>query len=590
MQYLGMAAILITPAIRFDPLWIAISVAIATVASFMALWLTFRLKSARHRYIVLGRLGASVVMGLAIAGMHYSGMAAARFPLGAFCRGGVTLDSLLFAISISIAACSLLVVTLITSVFDAHFEARAGLQAERLLAANVKLNYQATHDALTGIPNRVSFLSRLESAVSECGTAPQPPLLAVMVIDLDRFKIVNDSLGHGYGDRILQEATARLVSVLAEGNMVARLGGDGFLAMVRSHDTQEIIQTAGRIVQSLARVYQVDTLELHLTASVGATTYPFDSSEAEVLISHADEAMYQAKHSGGNGFRFFVPGTTIFTRERLELENDLRIAAQLNRLEVHYQPQVELISGRIVGFEALARWNHPIHGWIPPDEFIPLAEASDLILNVGRWVLESACKQTRGWHLQGFTHLNVAVNLSARQLRQPDLLSMIKKTVADNGLQPRHVDLELTETVVMSDAVRAIEVLEELHSAGFRVAVDDFGTGYSSMSYLKRLPVSKLKIDRSFVSDLGSSAKSDAIVRAVISLAHGLGMTVIAEGVETVAQRQILRSFGCDQLQGYLISRPKNVSDIAELLVSAPHALDDHLEDAYVDALVRGVG
>jgi EAL domain-containing protein (putative c-di-GMP-specific phosphodiesterase class I) len=290
--------------------------------------------------------------------------------------------------------------------------------------------------------------------------------------------------------------------------------------------------------------------------------------------------MYEAKHVGGNCFRFFVPGTTVFTKERLQLENDLRIASQLGQLRLHYQPQLDIASGRIVGVEALARWQHPTLGWVPPDEFIPLAESSDLIVQIGGWILNAACQQARLWYDRGFRDLSIAVNLSARQFRQPDLPAMILKTVAAHGLKPHQIELELTETVVMSEAHRSIEILEALHAAGFKVAVDDFGTGYSSMSYLKRLPVSKLKIDRSFVSDLGSSVKSDSIVKAIIALAHGLGLAVVAEGVETQSQRSILNSFGCDQYQGYLFSRPQNANDVEVLLRLPPQAIDEVELDA----------
>jgi EAL domain-containing protein (putative c-di-GMP-specific phosphodiesterase class I) len=273
-----------------------------------------------------------------------------------------------------------------------------------------------------------------------------------------------------------------------------------------------------------------------------------------------------------------VPGTTVFTMQRLELENDLRSAADLGELQLHYQPQVDIVSGRIMGLEALARWKHSSHGWISPSEFIPLAESSDLIVQIGQWILDEACRQTRSWHLQGFTDLTVAVNLSARQFRQAELVSMIQQTVARHGLLPKHIVIELTESVVMSDPDKAIAVLEQLHQSGFQVAVDDFGTGYSSMSYLKRLPVGKLKIDQSFVNDLGVSAKSDSIVKAVIALAHGLNMTVVAEGVETALQLAFLRAFGCDQYQGYLYSRPRNAADVVEFLARAPQPTADELD------------
>lgn len=586
MHYVGMSAILIFPAIIYNWPVVVASVLVAILASFAALWLTFNLRRTNHRWVWMARLGAAVIMGLAIAGMHYTGMAAAQFPMGAICSGGVTLDNQWLALVVSITTFSLLIITLIAGVFDAHLEMHARWHARRLEKANSQLNFQATHDTLTNLPNRARFLGALQSALEAVDAKPSNSLLAVMLVDLDRFKIVNDSLGHSYGDAILKEASTRLRYLLGDGEMAARLGGDEFLMLIRTKDARSVIYRANEIVLSLGKTYNIESVELHLAASVGITTYPFDRSTADVLISHADEAMYDAKHSGGNGIQFFVPGTTVFTVERLQLENDLRIAPQLGQLEVHYQPQVEIGSGRIVGLEALARWQHPVHGWVPPDEFIPLAEASDLIVHISRWILNAACKQLRLWHLEGFSDLSVAVNLSARQFRQPDLLAMIQKIVASHGLQPRHVVIELTESVVMSDAHRSVDTLEQLHQLGFKVAVDDFGTGYSSMSYLKRLPVNKLKVDRSFVSDLGASTKSDSIVKAIISLAHGLGMTVVAEGVETKAQRYLLAEFGCDEFQGYVFSRPRNSVDIVDLLRAKPQPVEEFIEGAQVDAVM----
>jgi diguanylate cyclase (GGDEF)-like protein len=587
MHYVGMSAILISPAITYNRPVVAASGLVAVLASFVALWLTFNLRRTTHRWVWMARLGAALVMGLAIAGMHYIGMAAAQFALGATCSGGVALDNQWLALVVSIATFSLLIITLVAGVFDAHLEMRVRGHARWLEKVNSQLNFQATHDTLTNLPNRVQFLGVLQSAIEAAEAKPSNTLLAVMLVDLDRFKIVNDSLGHSYGDAILKEAGTRLRYLLRDGEMAARLGGDEFLMLIKTNDARSVINRANEVVLSLGKTYNIEAVELHLAASVGITTYPFDRSAADVLISHADEAMYDAKHNGGNGIRFFVPGTTVFTVARLHLENDLRIAPQLGQLELHYQPQVEIRSGSIVGLEALARWQHPVHGWVPPDEFIPLAEASDLIVQIGRWILDAACKQLRLWHLEGFSDLSVAVNLSARQFRQPDLLGMIQKTVASHGLQPRHVVIELTESVVMSDAHRSFDTLEKLDRLGFKVAVDDFGTGYSSMSYLKRLPVDKLKVDRSFVSDLGASTKSDSIVKAIISLAHGLGMTVVAEGVETNAQRDLLAEFGCDQFQGYLFSRPRNAADIVELLKAKPQPLEEFIEGAQIDALLE---
>jgi diguanylate cyclase (GGDEF)-like protein len=568
MHYSGMSAIRVVPSLSYDPLLVAASVGIAISASFAALWLTFKLRGETHRYMWAARLAAAVVMGLAIAGMHYTAMAATKFQLGAFCQGGVALDSGLFGTFIAMASLALLAITLITAVFDANLESRSRRHAQRLQKANEGLSYLSSHDTLTDLPNRSLFIERLEQAIAESSAGNK--LIAVMLVDLDRFKIVNDSLGHGHGDAILREAAKRLRDSIADQGIVARMGGDEFLVLIQVVESKGIAVIANQIIGCLSQTYVVGAYELYLAASVGITTYPFDYSAPNVLISHADEAMHEVKHDGGNGFRFFVPGTTIFTMQRLQLENDLRYAAELEQLELHYQPQVDLASGRIVALEALVRWRHPSRGLIAPGEYIPLAEASDLIVTIGRWVLNEACRQTRVWRDQGFVDISIAVNLSARQFRQPDLLSMIQQAVTNNGLQPRNIVIELTESVVMSDGDRSTTILDELHNFGLQIAVDDFGTGYSSMSYLKRFPVSKLKIDRSFINDLGSSAKNDSIVKAMIQLAHGLGMTAIAEGVETMGQLSCLHALGCDQFQGYLCSRPRNSVEIAEVLRRDP--------------------
>jgi diguanylate cyclase (GGDEF)-like protein len=564
MHYMGMSAIRIVPAISYDPVLLAASVVIAVTASYAALWLTFSLRTGTHRYIWIARLGAAVVMGAAIAGMHYTAMAASIFQPGAFCRTGLALNERWVAISVAMAALGLLSITLVSSIFDSHLATRARLHAQRLQQVNARLRHQAMHDALTDLPNRSLFIERLRQTIAHPRSAHAA--VAVMLIDLDRFKAVNDSLGHSFGDTILKEVAARLRATTADLGIAGRLGGDEFLVFAEVEQPQQVIDIGLQIVRRLGERFNVGSLELYLGASVGITTFPFDNSEAEVLISHADEAMYDIKHRGGNGIRLFVPGTSVFTMERLELERDLRHAVERGQLELHYQPQVDIMSGRVRGLEALARWHHPQRGWIAPGDFIPLAESSDLIVGIGHWVLGEACRQLSAWRLEGIGGISIAVNLSARQFRQPDLLATIQRAVTANGLQPGQLDIELTESLVMSDADRSVESLEALHRSGFQIAVDDFGTGYSSMSYLKRLPVRKLKIDRSFVSDLGADLKSDAIVRSVISLAHGLGMVVIAEGVETARQLECLRDFGCDQYQGYLFSRPRSAADVSGLL------------------------
>jgi len=571
MHYIGMSSIPIAPAITYDPLLVAVSVAIAVGASFAALWLTFNIRKGVHSYARVASLGAAVVMGCAIAGMHYTAMAAANFPQGAVCQGGLTLDNRWLAIVVAVATLALLAITLITAVFDARLESRTLRDAERLERANARLHYQSTHDSLTDLPNRTAFIDRLQQAIEQ--TATTSTLLAIIVVDLDRFKSINDSLGHGYGDAILRDVAQRLQAAIGDYGFAARLGGDEFLVLARVEQAKDVARLGEQIVRAVSRVYSAGPLELYLAASVGITTYPFDNATPEVLIAHADEAMYEIKRDGGHGYRFFVPGTTIYTIGRLQLESDLRRAVELGQFEVHYQPVVEVQSGRITGLEALARWRHPHRGWIAPSEFIPLAEASDVIAQIGEWVLNESCRQARAWVDQGFGDISIAVNLSARQFIQPNLLATIQESIARNGLRARNLVIELTESAIMREASRSIEILDQLHGSGFQIAVDDFGTGYSSMSYLKQLPVSKLKIDRSFINDLGTGAKNDSIVRAVIALAHALGMVVVAEGVETKAQLMHLLAYGCDQYQGYYCSKARNAAEITEYLRRDPQAL-----------------
>jgi diguanylate cyclase (GGDEF)-like protein len=577
MHYIGMSAIQVSPAISYDPVLVAASVLIAVVASFVALWLTFNLRGKNHRHVWAARLGASVVMGLAIAGMHYTGMAAARFAVGSYCHGGFALDDHWLAACVAIATIALLSITVTAMIYDAHLESHARLHALGLQQANERLQHEVTHDALTNLPNRALFIDQLARTIHNVGS--EQPLVAVMFVNLDRFRRVNESLGHSHGNTVLQEVATRLLAETGERGTLARLGGDDFLVLIPAAQIQHVAILAAQIVQSLSRPYSVGAITVHLAASVGITTYPFDNSQPSVLISHADEILSEVKRRGGNGFDFFLPGTTLFTPERLQLENDLREAAQLGQLELHYQPKVDIYSGAITGLEALARWRHPRRGWISPGEFIPLAETSDLIVEMGRWILNEACRQTKVWRNAGYVGMSVAINISGRQFRRPDLLSMIHQALAQNGLQPQDIEVELTESVVMSDADRSIETLKHLRDLGVHIAVDDFGTGYSSIGYLKRLPVGTLKIDRSFIVDLGTSTKSNEIVKAVVSLAHGLDMIVIAEGVETETQLSILRSCGCDQYQGYLYSQPRSAEEITELLNHDPRSAQLSAED-----------
>jgi diguanylate cyclase len=415
-----------------------------------------------------------------------------------------------------------------------------------LAHVNQELKRQATHDALTGIANRVLFVEHMEEAVQ----TRQP--FAICVFDLDRFKIINDSLGHGAGDLLLKHVSDRLVSITRSTDTLARAGGDEFLVLLRDvGSVLEIEALVARWMSALSQPYHLTGLELHVSPSIGISRYPNDGTNAEDLLSRADEAMYFAKRNGRKTFRFFDSNVMGFSRDRLEIEADLRSALSRGQLALHYQPKIDIATGEMRSVEALIRWRHPKRGSIPPGEFIPIAEESGLILEIGDWVIREACRQAREWQQRHMPFLRVAVNVSPLQFRQANFVKKVHAALREHSLDATFLEIELTEATLMSNAETSVALLEELSQLGVVVAIDDFGTGYSSMSYLQRFPIDKLKIDRSFISDVASNAGDASIVRAIISLAHGLRLKVIAEGVESEEQLGILRRMGCDQYQGF---------------------------------------
>ena len=430
-----------------------------------------------------------------------------------------------------------------------------------------ELEFQARHDALTGLANRNLLNERLERAISSARHGSTE--LWVVFVDLDRFKFINDTLGHEAGDILLKVLAERLKLAVREADTVARMGGDEFVLVLPEGASRgagmAVIQN---IMDAVAEPLTIQSHEFFLTCSIGIAAYPSDGGTAETLTKHADIAMYRAKEMGRNTWQFYTPAMSERTLERLEIEADLRHALERNQFVLHYQPQLDLVSGNIVGMEVLLRWNHPQHGTIAPSRFIALAEEMGLIIPIGAWVLRQACAQTQAWRVAGMAELRVAVNLSPRQFTQKGLVQSIESILHDTGLDARLVELEVTESMVMTDVDNAITILRDLKHLGVQIAIDDFGTGYSSLSYLRRFPIDVLKIDQSFVNDIVMQADDAAIVRAIISLAHGLRLKVIAEGVETVEQLGFLRNHGCNQVQGYLFSRPVPAEEFAALVKS----------------------
>jgi diguanylate cyclase (GGDEF)-like protein/PAS domain S-box-containing protein len=427
-----------------------------------------------------------------------------------------------------------------------------------------KIRYQAYHDMLTGLPNRLLFNDRLELALARAIRHKES--VGVVFLDLDHFKHINDSLGHAIGDLLLQGVASRLKALVRDEDTVARLGGDEFILLVPGlAGAEDAAQLASRIQLALERPFRLRGRELYVTASLGLTLFPDDGGDLDTLVKNADLAMYRAKEEGRNTFQMFTSSLQVKARERLRLEGQLRKGLERGEFLPFYQPVLEMASGRVVGMEALARWRR--HGRvIAPNQFIPLAEETGLIVKLGERLLEMACRQTAKWRAQGFGQLKVAVNLSARQFQQQDLLEMVRSVLERTGLPPEGLELEITESTVMANVAQAAQILKSLAAMGVRLGLDDFGTGYSSLYYLKQFPISTLKIDRSFIMDIPDDPDDMAIAQAVISLARSLGLKVVAEGVETPAQLGFLRSQGCDYLQGYIFRPPLAAAHMENLL------------------------
>jgi diguanylate cyclase (GGDEF)-like protein/PAS domain S-box-containing protein len=446
----------------------------------------------------------------------------------------------------------------------------AGIAIERKLAEE-RIHFMANHDSLTGLPNRTLLKDRLSQAILYAQRYGRG--VSVVFIDLDNFKFVNDSLGHNAGDELLTIIAERMVDSVRAADTVVRLGGDEFVILILDQPNSDIVcETVEKLKTVIAETVQVKGHDFKVTASIGVATYPNDGTDADSLLANADAAMYRAKETGRDNFQFYTQSLNKEANEKFQLQTDLRLAIGRSEFILLYQPQVELRTGRVFAVEALIRWNHPTLGVIPPIKFIPLAEACGLIVPIGDWVLHEACRQNKAWQDAGLPSVNISVNISARQFREKDLVSRVVRALQISGLDGQFLELELTESLIMQDVASAVATMKELQGLGVQLSIDDFGTGYSSLSSLKTFPVARLKIDKSFINDLGTNENANAVASAVISLGHKLNLKVIAEGVETDEQVAFLRDNNCDEMQGNHFSRPLAPGDIGDVL-EAPRRL-----------------
>lgn len=433
--------------------------------------------------------------------------------------------------------------------------AKAILEAMERTKMEQRIIHMAFHDDLTNLPNRVLLNKRLQELFLKAEAAGD--MLAVIFLDLDRFKIINDTLGHFVGDWLLKEVTNRLLSYVPEHDIIARFSGDEFIIVLSGiGSSAEVTTFAEGLTRLFIQPFVYENQDLFVTASAGISLYPMNGTDEETLIRNADTAMYVSKEKGGDTFHLYRPEMNKRSMERLNLETNLRKALERNEITLYYQPLVELQTGSLYGMESLVRWNHPQLGMVSPSDFIPMAEESGLIVPIGNWVLRQACEQTRLWQRMGFNHLIISVNISVNQLQQNDFLSYIRSTLEETGLEPERLYLEITEHVAMKNVSYISDTMDALREMGVQISIDDFGTGYSSLSYLKRFPVHTLKIDQSFIRDITTDEDNAAIVTALIAMSRQLKIKSLAEGVETIEQLEFLRDQGCDEIQGYVYSRP----------------------------------
>lgn len=544
----------IEPGIQYDLRLVALSVSVAVGACGLALWMAFRLKQ-RSRHAVWMRAGAAVLMGSAIAGMHYIGMAAASFPTGSRCTASaLAKGSSWLSVAVVAGGFAVMAIARVSAVLDRIGKALALKLAASLADANESLTYVSLHDPLTQLSNRSLLEDKLRHTMR--GVPNAEPALAVLFIDLDNFKSVNDAYGHQAGDALLVEMAQRIAALFTASDTVARFGGDEFVVAARFDSVGQAMLFADCILAAARRPFNVEGEPLRLSVSVGVALYPGDGESVHEVIRNADAAMYQAKAQGRDRQCFFDPSMTAHAKVHLAMVQELRTALERHDFVLFYQPQMSVTSERTVGVEALLRWRHPSRGWVAPSEFLPLAERFGLIVPLGSWVLNEACRQLAEWHRRGYGELTMSVNLSALQFADAGLADRVGEALANNQVGPGTLTLEVTESVAMENVEQSMRILQTLREMGVSIAIDDFGTGYSSLLYLQRFPATELKIDCGFVRQLTQSAEDVAIASAIVALGKTLHLKVVAEGVETEEQKRFLAVLGCDLLQGFLPGRP----------------------------------
>ncbi len=554
MHYTGMAAMRMTPAVRYIPALLFLSVVVAVFASGAALWIAFHL---RHRTARIKRLraGAAIVMGFAIAGMHYTGMAAAEFPKNSVCTmtGSMLSENWMAPIVVAFSS-SVLLIALLVSMFDFRIRTRTEALNLSLDRANEELRFLAFHDNLTKLPNRALLEDRLDREIANAKRAQKT--FSVLLLDLDGFKQVNDAYGHQVGDLLLIEVAQRLCSLLRASDIIARLGGDEFVVIVDAGDPASTANICEKLIAVIREPFTLNGHVCEVTVSIGVALYMGPRCTSHDLLKRADAAMYHAKSLGRNTYCFFDASMNKDVQQQLQLMADLRQAIHRNEFVLHFQPKFDANTLSMLGAEALIRWNHPNRGLLQPGEFIPLAEKLRLIIPIGNWTVNEACRQLSEWKGLGHESWSMAVNLSAVQFNHPKLVDIVEEALEKYQLYPGNLILEITESTAMQDAANSVGILQKLKEMGVRISIDDFGTGYSSLIYLKRLPADELKIDRGFVRELSPGTEDAAIISTIVALGQALNLDIVAEGVETFAQMELLAALGCTALQGFLLGRP----------------------------------